>query len=177
MNTLNTFKGKGVLKWALTAGIIIVLNLFFAVSIQTLYPAPQFENFCEQKQTREVIADEASCIAVGGQWNPMNQRAIGEPEGYCNEYFTCSKEYDDARQNYSQNVFVALIVLGVLALVAGYLTRIAPAVSAGLSYGGVFSFIIAAIRYWDAAGDLIRLAIVALALVALIVVGLKKFRE
>lgn len=180
METPQTFKGKGVLKWALTVGIVIVLNLFFAVAIQTVYPEPKYDDFCEPKQTRELITDEAACLNVGGQWNPtvptMPARA-GEAEGYCFEDFLCSKEFDSARVGYAQNVFVALIVLGALALLGGYVARSAPAVSAGLSYGGVLTFIIASIRYWEAAGDLVRLAIVALALIVLIIVGMKKFKE
>lgn len=171
------FKGKGVLTWALSVGIIVVLNLFFAVGIQTVMPEPKFEDFCAQTQVRPTLDSEKTCTAVGGQWNPMQPVKVGEPVGYCNEYFTCAMEHDEARKLYAQNVFVTLVVLGALSIFAGVLLRASSAVSAGLSYGGVLSFIIAAVRYWDAAGDLIRLAIVGLALVALIAIGVKKFRE
>lgn len=178
-----TFKGKGVIKWALTIGIVVVLNLFFAVAIETAYPAPEFDNFCTQEQVNRDYADEASCVAAGGQWNEN----VNKPEpvgsnrnvssGWCNPNFTCSQEYQDARENYARNVFVTLIVLGALSIAAGYALRISPAVSAGLSYGGVLTFIIAAARYWDAAGDIVRLVIVGVALLALIAIGVKKFKE
>lgn len=175
------FKGKGVLKWALTVGIIIILNLFFAVAIQTVTPEPKFENFCVQQQVRPVLDSEESCVAVGGQWNPpytdVKPVDLTEPKGYCNEFFTCQMEYEDARVTYAQNVFVALVVLGALSIAVGFMLRMSPAVSAGLSYGGVLTFIIAAIRYWEAAGDIVRLAIVGLALVALIAIGVRKFKE
>jgi len=175
--TNDTFKGKGVLKWALSIAIILLLNLFFAVAIQVVYPQPEYTNFCVEKQTRTLINDEATCLQEGGQWNPMVPSRAGEPEGYCNEQFTCSNDYQDARETYSQNVFVTLVVLGALSLILGYFLRISPAVSAGLSYGGVLTFVIAAMRYWDSAGDIVRLGIVALALAALIVIGVKKFKE
>lgn len=171
------FKGRGVIKWALSAGIVIVLNLFFAVAIQTVYPEPKYENFCPQPQVNRVYEDEASCLADGGQWNQNIPLAKGDAAGYCNVQFTCSQDFEDSRKTYAQNVFVALVVLGALAIGIGFALRISPAVSAGLSYGGVLSFIIASVRYWGEAGDLIRLAIVALALVALIVIGVKKFKE
>lgn len=175
------FKGKSVLKWALTVGIVIVLNLFFAVAIQTAYPEPKFENFCEVRQVNEIYEDETSCVAVGGQWNanfaPKLAPEVEQPKGWCDVNFTCGQEYRDANQNYTRNVFVALIVLGALAIAAGFLLRASPAAAAGLSYGGVVSFVIAAIRYWGEAGDLVRLAIVGLALIALIVIGVKKFKE
>ena len=72
--------------------------------------------------------------------------------------------------------FVALVVLGALSIGAGFALRISPAVSAGLSYGGVLSFVIASIRYWGEAGDIIRLIIVGIALAALIAIGIQKFK-
>lgn len=176
-----SFKGKGVFKWALSVGIIVILNLFFAVAIQTVTPEPKWDEYCVQQQVRPVLDSEASCVAVGGQWNPpvpSPKPIAGEtPVGYCNEFFTCQMEYEDARVSYAQNVFIALIVLGALSIVAGFMLRVSPAVSAGLSYGGVLTFIIASVRYWEAAGDLVRLAIVGLALIALIAIGVKKFKE
>jgi len=174
------FKGKNVLKWALTVGIIVILNLFFAVAIQTVYPEPKYENFCEARQVNEVYEDETSCVASGGQWNEFAKPLPEEKpqrEGYCNLDFTCSMEYQDAREGYAQNVFVTLVVLGALSILAGYFVRMSPAVSAGLSYGGVLTFIIASIRYWETAGDIVRLSIVGLALIALIAIGVKKFKE
>lgn len=173
------FKGKNVLKWALTIGIVIVLNLFFSVAIETVMPQPKFENYCPQEQVRPVLDSESSCVAVGGQWNPAPPKSVTEvePQGYCNEYFTCQMELNDAQKAYAQNVFVILIVLGALSLLVGFMLRMSPAVSAGLSYGGVLTFVIASIRYWGEAGDLIRLLIVGLALVALIAIGVKKFKE
>ena len=179
-----SFKGKGVIKWALTIGIAIVLNLFFAVGIETVTPAPEYDDFCEQKQVQEVYDNETSCVEAGGQWNPDLSKPVPSGStrtqaeaGYCNAHFTCGMEFQDATEQYAQNVFVALVVLGALAMLVGYFLRVSPAVSAGLSYGGVLTFVIASMRYWDAAGDLVRLAIVGLALVALIIVDVKKFKE
>lgn len=185
---MENFKGKGVIKWALSIGIIIVLNLFFSVAIETVYPQPQYDTFCTQTQVTPIYEDENSCVAAGGQWNPgvepkrnpdgsIPVEQFTAAQGYCNVYFTCNQEYQDAQELYARNVFVILIVLGALSIAAGFMLRISPAVSAGLSYGGVLSFVIAAIRYWGEAGDLVRLAIVAAALVALIAIGVKKFKE
>lgn len=174
------FKGKGVLKWALTVGIIVILNLFYAVAIQTAYPEPKYEDFCQQRQVNQAYEDEASCVAAGGQWNEFTKPLPAEEpqrEGYCNPDFACAQEYQDAREGYAQNVFVTLVVLGALSILAGYVLRMSPAVSAGLSYGGVLTFIIASFRYWETAGDIVRLSIVGLALVALIAIGVKKFKE
>ncbi len=177
--------GKGVLKWALTIGIIIVLNLFFTVAIDIVMPQPQYQDFCPQTQVQANYTNQDSCVAAGGQWNPATPQpqpdgTITKPAaatGYCNPDFTCSQKYSDAQNGYEQNVFTVLVVLGALSVILGIFVRISPAVSAGLSYGGVLAFIIASIRFWGTADNWYRLAIVAVALIALIAVGVKKFRE
>lgn len=170
-------RSKTVLKWALTVGIVIVLNLFFSVAIETVYPQPEYSDFCEVRQVREIIGTEAACVAIGGQWNPNIPVKPGDPEGFCFEDFTCAQEYGEAQKEYARDVFVALIVLGALSMGGSFIAGSAPAVAAGLSYGGVLTFVIAALRYWGEAGDLIRLVIVGAALVALIGIGIKKFKE
>jgi hypothetical protein len=187
MNEPTSSRGKSVLKWALTIGIIIVLNLFFAVAIDTLMPQPKYETFCPQQQVQPSYSDQTSCVAAGGQWNPATPALQDikvaptkpvSPQGYCNPDYICGQKYSDAQNGYARNIFIILIVLGALSLLVGvFLVRISPAVSAGLSYGGVLSFIIASARYWSAAGDFIRLGIVAVALVALVGIGINKFKE
>lgn len=173
-----TFKGKSVVKWALTLGIIIILNLFFSVAIETAYPRPDYSLFCEPRQVNELYEDELSCVAVGGQWNEHTlPKGETGPLGWCNVDFSCATKYEEASHEYERTVFVTLIVLGALSLGAAYLVSISPAVSAGLSYGGVLTFVIAAIRYWGEAGDLVRLAIVGIALIVLIAAGVRYFKE
>jgi hypothetical protein len=50
-------------------------------------------------------------------------------------------------------------------------------ISVALSLGGVLSFIIASMRYWTSADDLIKVIILAIALAILIWVAVKKFKN
>ena len=102
---------------------------------------------------------------------------IEEPLGYCNQNFICSQNFDEARENYERNVFIALIILGVISVVIGFLTISKEVVSLALSLGGVLSFIIASIRYWQFASDWVHLVILGLGLVVLIYLAIKKFTE
>ena len=73
---------------------------------------------------------------------------------------------------------ILLIVgLGLLALIIGMLPLGSSIVSTGLSYGGVLTFVIASIGYWNDAPQLIQLGISALALGALLYTGLKHYRD
>lgn len=181
----------------LTLAIVIVLNLFYTFAIRLEYKEPTYEKFCPQQQVNRVINTEKACLDVGGQWseNPIyfqptdgNGQPIKampssvipgskEPAGYCNVNYTCEKNFRDTLAIYNRNVFVILIILGVITLGIGYSVGTSAAVSQGLSLGGVLALIIASIRYWSDMDDLVRVIILAIALVTLIWFGIKKFKD
>jgi hypothetical protein len=179
---METQQKSKVLKWSLIIGITIVLNMFFNYALSVAYHSPEYTDYCKNEQVVEAIDTKDKCLAVGGQWDAnVNSGAPvkvapGEtmPAGYCNQFYTCQKDFDAASQTYDRNVFVTLVILGVLTLgVSSFIKNIA--VSQGLSLGGVLSFVIASIRYWSSADDLLKVAILAVALAALIYLAVKKF--
>ncbi|MFH1402583.1 MAG: hypothetical protein ABIG87_03105 [Patescibacteria group bacterium] len=186
---------KQILKWPLIVGIVIVLNLFFLYAIKVAYPKPEYNDFCVKEQVIKKIVTQAECLEVGRQWNEnvsMKERVtLIEPTGeirpdlvvaddeygYCNQQFICSQQFDTAREDYERNVFIALIIFGVVSVVIGFMTMGKEVVSIALSLGGVLSFIIASVRYWQYASDWLHLAILGVALAVLIYLGIKKFTE
>ncbi len=177
----NQNKKSKTIKWSLIIGIVIVLNLFFNYSLSLIYSAPEYERFCPTKQVREAITDQAQCLAVGGSWNENTYAPLpGEksvPKGYCDEYFTCSKNYQEAQKEYEKNVFITLVVLGVLSIVAGVFIKGVEVLSLSLSIGGVLSFVVASIRFWSLADQLLKVVILAIALASLIYLAIKKFKD
>ena len=178
-------KGSKALKWILVGGLVVVLNLFFSYAIDAFYKEPQFDKFCEQKQVNVIPGTKNKCVAAGGQWteDPSYMRSPkatvpGEviPAGYCNVYYTCQKDYDTAHKVYNRNVFVGLVVLGIITLIGGFFLAAYEAVSLGFSLGGVVSLVIAAVRYWSDMADWLRVVVLGLALVTLIYIGIKRFR-
>ena len=179
-------KGSRFLKWILVLGLVVVLNLFFGYAIDAFYKEPQFDKYCVQKQVNVIPETQKKCVEEGGQWNEdptyvrkLSPEMIDGPKitGYCNLYFTCQKDYDAAHKVYNRNIFVGLVVLGVLSLVAGFVIASYEAVSLGLSLGGVVSLIIAAIRYWSDMDEKLRVVVLGVALIVLIYLGIKKFRQ
>ncbi|HZS42841.1 MAG TPA: hypothetical protein VFA52_01345 [Candidatus Paceibacterota bacterium] len=175
-----------VLKWSIIIGIVIVLNLFFNYSLSLFYKAPDRESYCPNPQVNIAPATRDQCVAKGGQWTenvtpqPVNSPAkITTPEitGYCNQDYTCQTKFDAARKVYERNVFVILVILGILSILVAIFWRAAGIVSIGLSLGGVLSLVIASIRYWGDAQNLLRVLILAVALAALIWVGVKRFKN
>ncbi|MCK4918388.1 MAG: hypothetical protein KAS02_01220 [Candidatus Pacebacteria bacterium] len=186
---------KKILKWPLIIGIVIVLNLFFLYAVKVAYPEPRYNNYCEDKPVVKQINNQEECLIEGGQWVEQPQyevRMIGVSDplvedelpatsqresGYCNQQFTCHEEFNTAREDYERNVFIALIIFGVISVIIGFMTLAKEVVSIALSLSGILSFIIASLRYWQYASDWLHLAILGLALVVLIYLAIKKFTE
>ena len=167
-------------RWALMLGIVVILNVFFVVIRGILFPTPQYSDFCPANQPSPLT--ESSCSAAQGAWitdgtqtsNNTTQEAIPPttpsspnaatkpmapptPGGYCDMTTKCQTPFNAAQKDISAKSFVLLVGLGVLALIVGMLPLGSSIVSTGLSYGGVLSFIIASVGYWNDAPQLIQL--------------------
>ena len=172
-------------KWALIIGIVIVFNLFINYAISLVYKAPDWNSYFTQSQVVEAINTKDECLNVGGQWTennymydkntPVQLDANGKRiMGYCNPDFTKQQEFTDAQKVYNRNIFIALSVLGVIALIFGIFSA-NIILSNGFAWGGVLSLIIASARYWSDADNLVKVLILAVALGALIWLAVKKF--
>lgn len=181
-------KNFNVLKWVLIVSIVIVLNLFFNFAISSFYHAPKYDQFCKAEQINVQPISKDACVAAGGQWNESSsvERAVSptptkveklQTNSYCDTTFTCRKNFETANNTYQRNVFVTLVILGILSLVVGFAMASSSVVALGLSFGGVLSLIIASIRYWSAMNEYIRVVILGIALVVLLWIAAKKFRD
>lgn len=177
-----------VLKWSLTIGIVIVLNLFFNYALSLVYKNPKYEVFCPNTSPVVIIPDnQKACVDAGGQWtnnNNYNAKPIPteitqpvQPPGYCDQQFTCRNNFEAAQKVYDRNVFISLVILGAICVAIGNFFTGNMLVSTALSLAGVLSFIIASMRYWSSADDLIKVIILAIALAILVWVAVKKFRD
>jgi hypothetical protein len=179
-----------ILKWSLIIGIVIVLNLFYNYTLSLVFSAPDYNTFCAQKQVNISPDTQEKCVAEGGAWtqypsnvNPklINQPVIVDPNnttnvvGYCDQSFSCNQKYQEASKVYDRNVFITLVVLGVITFVASLFFVNFEILSVALSIGAVLDFVIASIRYWARADDLIKVLILGVALAVLIWVAIKKF--
>lgn len=90
---------------------------------------------------------------------------------------TCQNNFQTAENDYSRNVFVTLVILGALLVLIGNFMKGNAVIANGLSLAGVLSFIIASMRYWSYASDVLHLAILAVALALLFWIAVKKFKN
>ncbi len=177
METTKNPRPNLILKWSLVLGIVIVLNLFYNYSLSMIFSEPDYNTFCPQKQM--VIAPENSeqCLATGGSWieypKPVKS---GEAIGYCDQSFSCNQKYQEVSKVYNKNLFVSLVVLGVVTFVLGLVFVNFEILSIAFSIGAVLDFIIASIRYWQYSDNLLKVFILGVALAVLIWVAVKKFK-
>lgn len=178
---------SAVLKWALILAIIVVVNVFFASAIQLTYPRPEYNAFCPDRQVYIAPDNQKACTDAGGQWTenaaykegikqPSATGAI-EPTGYCNPDYTCAKQYDDARKGYERNVFMIWVALGIILILLSVFIAHMGAISLGFSLGGVVSLVVGTMSYWSDMDAWIRVIVLGIALVALITLGIRKFKD
>jgi hypothetical protein len=99
------------------------------------------------------------------------------PAGYCDLFQKCQPLFDEAHKQYAMYSFVVMIGLGILSIIVGVLPIGSSIVSTGLSYGGVLALLVASVGYWGEAGNLLKLGMSFIALVALIYIGVKRFKD
>lgn len=168
-------------RWAVMLGIVIALNLFFFVGRSLILPEPVYDDYCPTRV--QPAATEEACKTQDGIWvaTPKDASVTAvvkpNPEGYCDLYQKCQPLYDAAHKQWAMYSFVIAVGLGILSIIVGVLPIGSSIVSSGLSYGGVLAFIIAATTYWGEAGNLLKLGISAIALVALIYIGIRRFKD
>lgn len=178
---MNNQEKPKVLKWSLIIALVILINLFYNYSISLVFDAPEFDQYCDRGSKSVLIDDEAVCLENGGQWEaiavPVRQIDLEARTGYCDVDHTCREEYQDARDSHEKNVFIILIVLGVMTFAASLMVGMNYVMSVSLGLAAVLDLIIASMRYWSSADELLKVVILGLALVILIWIGIKKFSD
>jgi hypothetical protein len=171
-------KENKILKWSLILSIIIVANSFFAYSLSLILDAPKYQEYCTFEQTSKIIETKELCEQEDGIWNPASRNQfIAEPVGYCDLYSKCDNEYQKALAEYSEKVFIALILIGVAVLIASYFVKNNSVLNFAFSITAVVNFIIASLRYWSFAEEYLRVIILFFALATLIYFAAKKFKN
>ena len=190
----------------LAIAIAIVFVFFVGFGIATFYKTPQYEDFCGEREKFQEVTTKQQCEDSNGKWNSrevarpitgiepnqllctktsekddavtlncQTQEQI-ENQGFCDRDFYCRQEYDDVREVYNRNVFIAATGIGIIALIVGFALGMAS-VSSGLMGGGILSIIYGTIRFWSDLPDYGRFIILGITLVILIWLGYKKLKK
>jgi len=159
----------------LALAIAIVLVLFIAVGIDTFYKAP--ENPCSRVYETQPKAFISNCelLQEPNKTNCFIEQQIFY-ENQSIESQKCYDEFQPIENLYKRNVFVILIILGVLTIIIGLFLKQVPAVYFGLMLGGLIKIIEGVIRYWANMNEYLRFIILGILLTILIWISYKKLK-
>lgn len=152
--------------------IAIVFSSLVGYAIEVFDESPDWSDFCGKVRAPRVVGEGGEKVVESQQSCEGNEGAKWM-NGYCDYNYQCQQDYEDARKKHSFTVFVVAVPAGVIALFVGVALGL-PSVSSGLMLGGVFSIFYGTAVNWENFSDLVRVTILAIALVVLIWLGYKK---
>lgn len=187
-------------------GIALVLAFVIGFGVDTFYKSPKWEDFCDRDMEIKYYETKETCEADNGKWmesenavptklrqNELlctklsdnnneislscrsNDDILG-PTGNCDNSYYCRENFENAQKPHSRNSFIAIIILGLTAVIVGAYLKL-TSVSAGIMGGGVLVMLYAAIRFWMDLDEYLRFGVLVVTLAVLIWIGYKKFMK
>jgi uncharacterized membrane protein len=163
----------------LLLGIVIsvIFVMFFVYGTKLVYEEPKYDDYCNQSYyyPGKVSVNCSMNLELQKETNDCyNQRGIPRyeyDENGCEKSLTCdfcSLEYEEANKNYSKNLFLISLIIGILVISVSVIFIKVSAVSGGLMLGSLFFIIFGTAGYWEFMEDVLRFVILGLALFILI---------
>jgi hypothetical protein len=159
-----------------SVAVAFVSVFFFAYAIAAFYPAPQYEDFCDNVNYKFDLNNFSECEGLNGKWIDEGGVYLRDAEGYCDVNYFCNEEYQEARKPYERNVFFANVILGIALFVVAFFLAL-ESVSSGLMGGAVMLIVYGSLRYWGELSDVWRTLMLGIALGILIWLGYRKLKE
>jgi uncharacterized membrane protein len=162
----------------LLLGIVIsvIFVMFFVYGTKLVYEEPKYEDYCNYSYyypektvncsfNAELQKEMQDCVNQRG-----NVRYEYDSNG-CEKSLTCDLcglEYEEASKNYSKNLFLISLIIGIIVIAVSVIFIKVSAVSGGLMLGSLFFIIYGTSRYWEFMEDVLRFVILGLTLFILI---------
>ena len=140
----------------LGVGIFVVYALALFQGLETFYPTPQYDDYCD---FHAGVREPASCPNL-----PYLQTRI---EACLNSKGDFVYEYD------SNSVFIISIIIGVIVFIAGLFLLYTEPVGSALMAGGIWSVFFGVVKNWRNFSDSWRFLLLFVLLIVLIWVALR----
>lgn len=139
-------------------GIVIVYMLALHQGMQTFYPTPQYEDFCEFRAGPRVTGPSVACPALPELdrqaelcWQSKGEfvyeyDANGCPSGgFCDP---CRIDYEAALDVHSTRVFIIAVIVGIIVFVGGLFLLATEPVGSALMGSGILSVFYGVVNNW-----------------------------
>jgi len=165
---------KGI-KIAMGIGIVIVVALFAGFGAD--YIGNSFRDNCREPSDGYCYSTSVSKPIIENQCYDITTQEECNANNECewDSYYSYS---DECRQSYHNTFSIFSLIIGIIALIAGFIvSKNNEALSGGLVGGGIISLIIAVIGYWSYITELLRVILIGIIAVILIVIAAKKLKD
>ena len=168
----------------LGVGIFVVYALALFQGLETFYPTPQYEDYCD---FHAGVREPASCpnlpdlqIRAEACWNSKgqfvyeydsNSCAIG---GYCDG---CNIDYEAALDLHSNRVFIISIIVGIIVFIGGFFVLSTEPGGSALMAGGIWSVFYGVVVNWRNFSNSWRFLLLLVLLIVLIWIALRFNRK
>ena len=185
----------GLAKTFLAIGIAVLLAVFIGYGLYTLYPSPQYgyvdtssclsqyvcQNLTAKCDTSNSVANDSTIKAIPAPYNDACYQQVYASAQYqkcMTDQQKCTDTLNQSSENYfhARNSFYILIVLGILAIIAGALIT-KEGIGSGFIGGGILIVLWSlpyTSDYWTTLNKFLKLAAVGVVLILLIYLGYKK---
>ncbi len=159
----------------LIIAIAVVFVFFVGYGIEVFNKdRPEYDDYCPSRlfdiQTKE------ECEQESGMW--VDDRGIDTPKpvkGMCQPGRDCHLEFEKVQSRHDKVVFIAAVIIGLLAIIGGVILR-KEVVSTGFVGGGILSILYGTIRYWQHAENMLKFLLLGIALFILLWIGYRKMK-
>jgi hypothetical protein len=163
-------------KVIISIGIAILFVMFVAYATESIYPSPKWEDYCPAMQ-KEILTQQ-ECDANNGTWTPQKIQCVKAPcpQGYCDTYTKCNKEFQDINEKYNRAVFFVSLAIGIVILIVSFIPAL-EIISLGVMSGAILLIVYGTIRYWGNLSNIWKTIMIGLALGVLIWISYKKLSK
>jgi ABC-type antimicrobial peptide transport system permease subunit len=156
--------------------IAVIFLMFFVYGTKLVYEDPKYEDFCNQSYyyPEKIVNCSFNSELQKQMTDCYNQRGTPRYEydtNGCEKSLTCdlcSLEYENANKDYSKNLFLISLIVGIIVIAVSVILIKVSAVSGGLMLGSLFFIIYGTTGYWQFMEDVLRFVILGLTLFILI---------
>lgn len=158
---------KSKVKNAILSIALALLFVFFIYqAIQLVYPAPQYEYYCQDYRTAKFIDNQVQCEAENGTWQ----------NSYCDLFYSCNQQYEDARLPYENNLFYINMAIGVIMFTLAFLV-FEGIISVAFTLGSAIMLVYASIRHWNELSDIWRTIVLGIGVAVLTWIGYRESKK
>ncbi|MCM2324926.1 MAG: hypothetical protein NDI94_00540 [Candidatus Woesearchaeota archaeon] len=170
---------------AITLAIVVIFTTLVMVTIEAFYERPKMENYCNDSYydrpmkypdpsifncTENFMVEENNCYADKGM------PTYTYDENGCRVFDTCSDcniRFEDATKKYTNNMFLILAAIGIIAIFFGVYYKI-EFLGSGFMFSGIVLLFIGTVQNFDVLNKYTRILVLTLELGLVIFIAYKK---